>query len=126
MSQTKTILVVDDEPRYVRLVEVNLTTEGYAVETAGNGQQAVESVASKQPDLVLLDIVMPPIGDMRDGVQVLRRLISKYPDAKVIMCSSLGHQGLVKEAIAAGAKDYIVKPFRAEKVVELASKYCPR
>lgn len=121
------ILLVDDAAFMRMLLRRILTEAGLrVVGEAKDGSELLMKYPMTKPDLVFLDIVMPPIGDMRDGVQVLRRLISKYPDAKVIMCSSLGHQGLVKEAIATGAKDYIVKPFRAEKVVELASKYCPR
>ena len=72
MSNNTTILVVDDDPRYTRLVEVNLITEGYQVRTAVNGQQAVEAVAADQPDLILLDVMMP----IMDGFKLIKVLAS--------------------------------------------------
>ncbi|MEE8567756.1 MAG: response regulator, partial [Anaerolineales bacterium] len=70
MNQEKVILVVDDEPRYLRLVEVNLVTDGYTVQTATDGKQAVEAVAASQPDLILLDIMMP----VMDGFTACERI----------------------------------------------------
>jgi len=112
MSQTKTILVVDDEPRYVRLVEVNLTTEGYAVETASNGQQAVESVASKQPDLVLLDVMMP----IMDGFTACER-IREFSTLPIIILTAKGEERDRVRGLDAGADDYIVKPFSAQELL---------
>jgi DNA-binding response OmpR family regulator len=112
MSQTKTILVVDDEPRYVRLVEVNLTTEGYTVETAGNGQQAVESVAAKQPDLVLLDVMMP----IMDGFTACER-IREFSTLPIIILTAKGEERDRVRGLDAGADDYIVKPFSAQELL---------
>jgi DNA-binding response OmpR family regulator len=112
MSQTKTILVVDDEPRYVRLVEVNLTTEGYTVETAGNGQQAVESVAARQPDLVLLDVMMP----IMDGFTACER-IREFSTLPIIILTAKGEERDRVRGLDAGADDYIVKPFSAQELL---------
>jgi DNA-binding response OmpR family regulator len=111
-SQTKTILVVDDEPRYVRLVEVNLTTEGYTVETAGNGQQAVESVAARQPDLVLLDVMMP----IMDGFTACER-IREFSTLPIIILTAKGEERDRVRGLDAGADDYIVKPFSAQELL---------
>jgi two-component system, OmpR family, KDP operon response regulator KdpE len=112
MSQTKTILVVDDEPRYVRLVEVNLTTEGYTVETAGNGQQAVEAVAAKQPDLLLLDVMMP----IMDGFTACER-IREFSTLPIIILTAKGEERDRVRGLDAGADDYIVKPFSAQELL---------
>jgi DNA-binding response OmpR family regulator len=112
MSQTKTILVVDDEPRYVRLVEVNLTTEGYTVETANNGQQAVESVAARQPDLVLLDVMMP----IMDGFTACER-IREFSTLPIIILTAKGEERDRVRGLDAGADDYIVKPFSAQELL---------
>ncbi len=112
MSQTKTILVVDDEPRYVRLVEVNLTTEGYTVETASNGQQAVESVAARQPDLVLLDVMMP----IMDGFTACER-IREFSTLPIIILTAKGEERDRVRGLDAGADDYIVKPFSAQELL---------
>jgi DNA-binding response OmpR family regulator len=112
MTETKTILVVDDEPRYVRLVEVNLTTEGYTVETATNGQQAVESVAAKQPDLVLLDVMMP----IMDGFTACER-IREFSTLPIIILTAKGEERDRVRGLDAGADDYIVKPFSAQELL---------
>ena len=112
MTETKTILVVDDEPRYVRLVEVNLTTEGYTVETAANGQQAVEAVAAKQPDLVLLDVMMP----IMDGFTACER-IREFSTLPIIILTAKGEDRDRVRGLDAGADDYIVKPFSAQELL---------
>jgi len=109
MSQKKTILIVDDEPRYVRLVEINLQTEGYQVRTASNGQEAVEAVAADQPDLILLDVMMP---DM-DGPATLRRLreLPHLMSTPVIFMTAKVRASEVGEYQAMGALGVIAKPF---------------
>ena len=86
MSEEKTILVVDDEPRYLRLVEVNLVTDGYAVETAEHGRKALEVIKSQPIDLVLLDVMMPEM----NGYEVLEQLKAdrNWRDIPVIMISA--------------------------------------
>ncbi|HKZ55580.1 MAG TPA: response regulator transcription factor [Anaerolineales bacterium] len=112
MNQTKTVLVVDDDPRYLRLVEVNLTTEGYAVETAMDGQQAVESVAAKQPDLILLDVMMP----VMDGFTACAR-IREFSNVPIIILTAKGEERDRVRGLDAGADDYIVKPFSAQELL---------
>ncbi len=112
MSAKKTILIVDDEPRYLRLVEVNLTTEGYGVRTASDGQQAVEGVASQQPDLILLDVMMP----VMDGFTACER-IREFSNVPIIILTAKGEERDRVRGLDAGADDYIVKPFSAQELL---------
>jgi DNA-binding response OmpR family regulator len=111
-KQIKTILAVDDEPRYVRLLEVNLTTEGYLVRSAANGQQAVEAVAADRPDLILLDIMMP----IMDGFTACER-IREFSTIPIIMLTAKGEERDRVRGLDAGADDYIVKPFSAQELL---------
>jgi two-component system chemotaxis response regulator CheY len=96
-----------------------LTKNGYTVVgEAENGKIAVDKYGETKPDLVLMDITMP---DM-DGIQALKAIRESDPGAKVIMCSAMGQQAMVIEAIQSGAKDFIVKPFQAERVLEAVKK----
>jgi DNA-binding response OmpR family regulator len=112
MSQKKTILIVDDEPRYVRLVEINLQTEGYQVRTANNGQEAVEAVAADQPDLILLDVMMP----IMDGFTATTR-IREFSNVPIILVTAKGEERDRVRGLDAGADDYIVKPFSAQELL---------
>jgi DNA-binding response OmpR family regulator len=111
-KQSKTILAVDDEPRYIRLLEVNLTTEGYLVRSAANGQQAVEAVAADRPDLILLDIMMP----IMDGFTACER-IREFSTIPIIMLTAKGEERDRVRGLDAGADDYIVKPFSAQELL---------
>ncbi|NIS83158.1 MAG: response regulator [Anaerolineales bacterium] len=106
------ILVVDDEPRYVQLVEVNLQTEGYDVRTAYNGQQALEEVAKDQPDLILLDVMMP----VMDGFTACER-IREFSSVPIIILTAKGEERDRVRGLDAGADDYIVKPFSAQEML---------
>ena len=86
--------------------------------TPENGQKAVEKYPEAKPDLVLMDITMPEM----DGIEALKKIKALDPGAKIIMCSAMGQQAMVIEAIQAGAKDFIVKPFQAERVLEAVKK----
>ncbi len=112
MTDKKTILVVDDEPRYVRLVEVNLLSESYAVRTASNGQEAVEAVAASQPDLILLDVMMP----IMDGFTACER-IREFSNVPIIVVTAKGEERDRVRGLDAGADDYIVKPFSAQELL---------
>ncbi len=112
MTDSKTILVVDDEPRYVSLVEINLTTDGYQVRTASDGQQAVDSVAEDQPDLLLLDIMMP----VMDGFTACER-IREFSSVPIIILTAKGEERDRVRGLDAGADDYIVKPFSAQELL---------
>jgi DNA-binding response OmpR family regulator len=112
MSQNKTILVVDDEPRYVQLVEVNLLTEGYQVRSATDGQEAVEAVARDQPNLILLDVMMP----VMDGFTACER-IREFSSVPIIILTAKGEERDRVRGLDAGADDYIVKPFSAQELL---------
>lgn len=113
------ILVVDDAAFMRMMIKDILTKNGYeVVGEAADGQQAVEQYQELKPDLVTLDITMPEM----DGITALKKIKEIDPDAKVIMCSAMGQQAMVIDAIQAGAKDFIVKPFQAERVLEAIRK----
>ena len=108
----ESILVVDDEPRYLRLMEANLVTEGYRVYKASNGQEAVDIVAKQQPDLVLLDIMMPIL----DGFQACER-IREFSNVPIIVVTARGSEQDRVKGLDLGADDYIVKPFSATELL---------
>jgi len=109
---TTRILVVDDEPRYVRLMEANLLAEGYHVLKAYDGQSAVEIVADKQPDLVLLDVMMPGL----NGFSACER-IREFSNVPIIMVTAKGEEQDRVRGLDVGADDYIVKPFSATELL---------
>ena len=112
----KRILIVDDS-FYMRTMLKNMLTDaGYeVVGEAANGAQAVEMAASTSPDLITLDVTLPD----NTGLDVLKSLRQIQPSAKVVMCSAVGQEVIVTEAIENGALAYIVKPFSEEKVLEI-------
>ena len=114
-TSVATILVVDDA-KFMRLTLGNmLSSSGHeVVGEAENGMIAVEKYRELHPDLVTMDITMP---DM-NGIEAVRKILSEFPHAKIIMCSAMGQQKVVVEAIEAGAKDFIVKPFDEVRVDE--------
>lgn len=115
----KNILVCDDAAFMRMMIKDILTKNGYnVVAEAENGQKAVEKFNETKPDLVLMDITMPEM----DGIQALKQIKSVDPSASIIMCSAMGQQAMVIEAIQSGAKDFIVKPFQAERVLEAVKK----
>jgi len=108
------VLIVDDLA-FIRLVLRDIVEKaGFrVVATASDGEEAVKLFDEQRPEVVLLDITMPKM----DGIAALRRMRKLNPSAKIIMCSALGQQRLIVQAIGLGAKDFIVKPFRPERVV---------
>jgi DNA-binding response OmpR family regulator len=106
------ILVVDDEPRYIRLMEANLSSEGFQVLKATNGQEAVETVAEQRPDLVLLDIMMPIL----DGFTACER-IREFSNVPIIVVTAKGEERDRVRGLDLGADDYIVKPFSATELL---------
>uniref|UniRef100_UPI0040570360 response regulator n=1 Tax=Acetatifactor sp. TaxID=1872090 RepID=UPI0040570360 len=115
----KNILIVDDAAFMRMMIKDILTKNGYNVAgEAENGAKAVDKYKELQPDLVLMDITMPEM----DGIQALKTIKSHDAGASVIMCSAMGQQAMVIEAIQGGAKDFIVKPFQAERVLEAVKK----
>lgn len=115
----KNILICDDAAFMRMMIKDILSKNGYNVAgEAENGAKAVEKYAELKPDLVLMDITMPEM----DGIQALKKIKESDPSALVIMCSAMGQQAMVIESIQAGAKDFIVKPFQADRVLEAVKK----
>ncbi|MBC6699615.1 response regulator [Hymenobacter puniceus] len=112
------ILIVDDS-FYMRTMLKNMLTDaGYeVVGEAANGQQALEMAAATKPDLITLDVILPD----NTGLDVLKGIRLNDPDVKVVMCSAVGQEVIVTEALESGASAYIVKPFSEEKVLEIVS-----
>ena len=106
------ILVADDEPRYVRLMEANLTSENYVVLKATNGQDAVDIVAQEHPDLVLLDVMMP----LLNGFEACER-IREFSNVPIIMVTAKGDEQDRVKGLDVGADDYIVKPYSATELL---------
>lgn len=115
----KNILIVDDAAFMRMMIKDILSKNGYTVAAeAENGKVAVDKYNEAKPDLVLMDITMPEM----DGIQALKAIKANDPNAQVIMCSAMGQQAMVIESIQSGAKDFIVKPFQAERVLEAVKK----
>ena len=113
------ILVVDDAMFMRKVVTDALVSGGHEViGEAANGQEAIDRYKELKPDVVTLDITMPE----KDGLAALQEIIALDPSARVIMCSALGQESKVLEAVKAGAKDFVVKPFAAERVLAAVSK----
>lgn len=114
-----TILIVDDAAFMRMMIKDILSKNGYTVVgEAGDGAQAVEKYKECTPDLVTMDITMPEM----DGITAVKEIRKINPNAKIIMCSAMGQQAMVIDAIQAGAKDFIVKPFQADRVLEAIRK----
>ena len=115
----KNILICDDAAFMRMMIKDILTKNGYnVVGEAENGAKAIEKYNETKPDLVLMDITMPEM----DGIQALKKIKESDPKAMVIMCSAMGQQAMVIESIQSGAKDFIVKPFQADRVLEAFKK----
>jgi DNA-binding response OmpR family regulator len=108
----KQILVVDDEPRYLRLLEANLRTEGYEVTTAADGVEALEAFSARQFDLLLLDVLMPRL----DGFAVCQR-IRAYSNVPIMILTAKGEEQDRVKGLDLGADDYLVKPFSATELL---------
>jgi len=113
------ILIVDDAAFMRMMIKDVLTKNGYEVTgEAENGQKAIEKYKELSPDLVIMDITMPEV----DGIQAVKEIKKFDPNAKIVMCSAMGQQAMVIESIQAGATDFIVKPFQADRVIEAVKK----
>jgi len=113
------ILVVDDAAFMRKMVSDALTKGGHeVVGEASNGQEAVESFQALRPDIMTLDITMPE----KDGLTALKEIMALDPSARVVMCSALGQESKVLEAVKSGAKDFVVKPFQADRVIDAVGK----
>jgi len=109
------IMIVDDAAFMRMMIKENLKKVGFSdfVE-AGNGEEAVALFTDLRPDLTLLDITMP----VKDGLAALQEIREKDPNAKIVMCSAMGQESMVIEAVKLGALDFIVKPFKPERLLQ--------
>ena len=115
----RTVLICDDAI-FMRTVLGDILREA-GFDVVGEAETGTESVAKYrelQPDLVTMDIVMPDMG----GIDAVREIIKEHPKARIVMCSAMGQQALVVEAIQAGARDFIVKPFQPARVLEAVQR----
>lgn len=112
MSYEAKILVVDDEKLYRHLLQINLETEGYEVITASNGEEGVDMVSKKHPDLVILDVMMPKL----DGFSALER-IRQFSEVPVIMLTGKNEEPDRVKGLNSGADDYVAKPFSATELI---------
>ena len=116
------ILLVDDAGFMRMMIKNYLSKAGYGEFVEGSdGQQAVALYQQEKPDLVIMDITMPNM----DGIQALGEIMKVDPKAKVIMCSAMGQESMVMDAIRLGAMDFIVKPFKQERIVQTVNKVLP-
>lgn len=116
------ILLVDDAGFMRMMIKNHLTKAGYSDFIEGeDGAQAVELYKGNKPDLVIMDITMPNM----DGIEALRNIMGSDANAKVVMCSAMGQESMVMEAIKLGALDFIVKPFKQDRIVATVSKILP-
>ena len=116
---THTVLVCDDAIFMRTMIGDILSQAGFeVVGEADSGVQAVEKYRQLKPDLVTMDIVMPDMG----GIEAVREICKSDPEARILMCSAMGQQALVVEAIQAGAKDFVVKPFQPSRVLEAVQR----
>ena len=115
----KNVLIVDDT-KFMRMLLKNiLKADGHEiVGEAEDGVQAIDKYKKLKPDLVTMDIVMPNLG----GLDALKGIMREDPEARVIMCTALGQESMVKDALSSGAKGYIVKPFKKPRVLEEVNK----
>lgn len=113
-------VLIADDLKFIKLVLRDLVEKaGFrVVGEASNGEEAIELYQDKRPDVVLMDITMPKV----DGLTAMKEILKIDPEAKIIMCSALGQQSLIVQALQMGARDFIVKPFREERVVASIKK----
>ncbi|HBN81222.1 MAG TPA: two-component system response regulator [Ruminococcaceae bacterium] len=111
----KKIMLVDDAAFMRMMIKDTLQKNGYTeIVEAGNGEQALAVYAAEKPDLVLMDITMP----VMDGLESLKRLKEMDKGAKVVMCSAMGQETMVVDALKLGARDFIVKPFKPDRIMK--------
>ena len=116
---SSTVLVCDDAVFMRTMVSDILSQAGFTVVgEAENGKQAVEKYQQLKPDLVTMDIIMPEMG----GIEAVKKITQMDPSARILMCSAMGQQALVQEALQAGARDFVVKPFQPSRVLEAVQR----
>ena len=116
---SKRVLIVDDALFMRTMLRDIFESAGWQiVAEAENGEQAIAEYKIHQPDLVTMDIVMPEMG----GIDALKKILNDNPAARIVVCSALGQKNLILDAINAGAKDFIVKPFQSHQVLEVVER----
>lgn len=117
------IMLVDDSPIAVKKLKLMLEQLDFnVVATASSGKDVLETYRTVQPDLVTMDIVMPDV----DGIEAARAVMAEFPSARIIMVTSMGQEQMVLEALQAGAKGYLIKPYQEIKLYEAIQKACKR
>lgn len=117
------ILVVDDAKFIRTTLSRILTKANHEVVGEGeNGREAIELYRKLEPDLLTIDVTMPEM----DGIEAIKEIKKEFPQAKIIICSAIGHQKMIVEAIEAGAKDFIVKPFEEGRVIDAVNRVLGR
>lgn len=116
---SKKVIIVDDA-LFMRtmLRDIFESANWQVVAEAENGEQAIAGYKKHRPDLVTMDIVMPEMG----GIDALKRILAEDPSATIVVCSALGQKNLIMDAVNAGAKDFIVKPFQRAQVLEVVER----
>ena len=113
------VLVADDAAFMRQMIREIIEPEGFeVVGEASDGVEVVQSYRDLEPDLVMMDIVMPRCS----GIDAVKEIVAESPAARIVMCSALGQESLVMEALQAGARDFIVKPFKPDSVIETIKK----
>jgi two-component system, chemotaxis family, chemotaxis protein CheY len=118
-TMSRTVLICDDALFMRNMLAEILTQAGFdVVAQAQTGAEAVTKYREHRPDLVTMDIVMPDMG----GIDAVRAIVAEFPQARIMMCSAMGQQALVIEAIQTGARDFVVKPFQPSRVLEAVNR----
>jgi two-component system, chemotaxis family, chemotaxis protein CheY len=116
------VMIVDDALFMRKMLAKILVEAGHEIcAEAGNAKEAVEKYKKVKPDLVTMDIVMPLMEEM-DGIGAVKEIIRIDPQAKILVCSVMGQQSLVVEAIRSGAKDFVIKPIKPERLIDAVNK----
>lgn len=115
----KKILLVDDAAFMRMMIKDTLTKNGFTqILEAADGEIACQTYAAEHPDLVIMDITMPN----KTGIEALKDIKASDPSARIVMCSAMGQEAMVVEAIKLGALDFIVKPFKADRILQTVTK----
>lgn len=114
----KKVLICDDAEYMRASISKILTKEGYEIIEAADGNESVDQYKKHKPDIVLMDVTMPE----KDGFLALKEIMEYDSSAKVVMCSAMGLHSIVEDSLAAGAIDYIIKPFQPDRVIEAVRK----
>ena len=118
MERKADIMIVDDTPENLKLLSLLLREQGHRVRALPSGKMALAAMRNQRPEILLLDITMPEM----DGISAVKEIKKFDPQAKIIMCSAMGQQAMVIESIQSGARDFIVKPFQPDRVLEAIRK----